>query len=42
MHHIYFSKNLLNNSFNSKHVRIYHSDTVHIHTQLGQTRVEAL
>ena len=29
----YFSKNLLNNSFNSKHVHMYHSDTVHIHTQ---------
>jgi hypothetical protein len=29
----YFSKNVLNNSFNSKHVQMYHSDTVHIHTQ---------
>jgi hypothetical protein len=29
----YFSKNLLNNLFNSKHVHMYHSDTVHRHTQ---------
>jgi hypothetical protein len=29
----YFSKTLLNNLFNSKHVHMYHSDTVHRHTQ---------
>jgi hypothetical protein len=37
----YFSKNVLNNLFNSKHVHMYHSDTVQIDTH-NRVKLEAI